>query len=358
MLCRPAFRERTASTDKGDTMLYSITDIGSNTVKMNIFDTSLSAKDGPRPVFSESITLKLASMRENGALSKDGIDLLCDVLLKYREDSEKLGSDSFFAFATASIRNVYNTEEVKKAVFSETGISIDVLSGDEEARLSFLGMKGEYPNAERGLMVDMGGGSTELIAFAGSAPTASVSIPVGCVMLKSQFVQNGIFPTLSEQDAISGQITEMLDNNSSPTGIFSDVYLIGGTARALFRLAMASGMAHTGTEHANHRGKIGTIILRGKAFSHRSGYKENESGRHNISSEDFANIYSIYRNACCDPFASNMIRASVPERLDTVVPGMSAIECILKRYGIKTLHLVTSGVREGYLMQLLSKAPV
>lgn len=97
-------------------MLYCVTDIGSNTVKMNIFDSSGAAGGNIKSVFAESTTLGLGGMRENGVWSGFGIKALCEILERYKYNSSENGCGNFFAFATASLRNVTNTEDAVEII--------------------------------------------------------------------------------------------------------------------------------------------------------------------------------------------------------------------------------------------------
>ncbi len=333
-------------------MLYCVTDIGSNTVKMNIFDTSGAADGRIKSVFAESITLGLGGMRENGCLSSFGIRALCEVLGRYKFNSAENGCDNFYAFATASLRNVTNTEDAVEAVRKKTGISIAVLTGEEEALLSFGGMKSEYPEASSGLMIDMGGGSTELISFTENCISSSVSIPAGCVTLRDLFREKEkAFPSPDDCKAIALRICELISSSCFITE-HSEAYMIGGTARAVFRLAgFASGNIEVPEKQESN---IEYITLCGKRFPFRSGYNSSLSHNLSINTEEFDTVFDFYSRAYRDRIIANHIRAIIPERFDTIIPGMAAQKAIFDYCGISKLRLVTAGVREGYFLRILS----
>lgn len=333
-------------------MLCCVTDIGSNTVKMNIFDSSGAAEGRIKSVFAESTTLGLGGMRGNGRLSEFGIRVLCEILRRYKLNSAENGCGIFFAFATASLRNVTNTRDAVEKVRDETGISIDVLTGEEEALLSFSGMKSEYPKVSSGLMIDMGGGSTELISFTENCISSSVSIPAGCVTLRDAFRENGkTYPSPDCCKAIAERICELVSTSGFKPE-HSEAYMIGGTARAVFRLAgFAAGNIEVPEKQENN---IEYITLCGEKFPFRSGYNSSLSHNLSIDTEEFETVFNFYSKAYCDRIIANHIRAIIPERFDTIIPGMAAQKAILSYCGIGKLNLVTAGVREGYFLRLLT----
>lgn len=333
-------------------MLYCVTDIGSNTVKMNIFDSSGAAGGNIKSVFAESTTLGLGGMRENGCLSGFGIKALCEILERYKYNSSENGCGNFFAFATASLRNVTNTEDAVAIIRKKTGISIDVLTGEEEALLSFGGMKSEYPDALSGLMIDMGGGSTELISFTENCISSSVSIPAGCVTLRDSFSEKEkAFPSPEGCIAIAERIYELI-SSSGFISEHSEAYMIGGTARAVFRLSgFASGNIEVPEKQESN---MEYIMLCGKRFPFRSGYNSSLSHNLSIDTEEFDTVFNFYSKAYEDRIIANHIRAIIPERYDTIIPGMAAQKAIFNYCGINKLRLVTAGVREGYFLRLLT----
>ena len=323
-------------------MLYCVTDIGSNTVKMNIFDRS---PDGScRLVYAVSSTLGLAAKRIDGALTDRGTEQLAALLLKYKKDALAHGCDELHAFATASLRNVTNTEQVRARILHKTDIYIDVLSGEEEAQLSFLGMKRDIAG-ECGITVDLGGGSCELIRFENREPVKSVSIPLGCVLLRDRFIRSGKFP--NEQE--SAEIYRCVRSEADRCGIGTthDGYLVGGSARALFRLASAE----TGAGSAKNYEKADFIEIGSERFPYRTGVNISCDGI--LSREDFLGICEKYSLAYRDTETAHEVELTVPDRQTTAVPGMIALRAIADSCSLSVLRHCTSGVREGYLERLI-----
>lgn len=337
-------------------MLYCVTDIGSNTVKMNIFDRS--DEGGMNLVYAVSSTLGLAGHRSDGALTDRGVELLTALLLKYRKDAEAHGCDELHAFATASLRNISNTDQVCERILRRTGMYIDVLSGEDEARMSFLGMKRELGDAEQGLTIDLGGGSCELIRFEHSEPTDSVSIPLGCVLLRDRFIRSGRFPNADESRKIYSCVRDAVDacgilnrsnkhkpENGNMNG--GDGFLVGGSARVLFRLAAAdnSSAAIKNKETADF------IEIGSERFPYRTGC--NEPSRGMLTRAAFEQVCESYADAYRNADTAVMIGLLVPDRLTTAVPGIIALRAIADAADLDTVHHCTSGVREGYLECLI-----
>ena len=129
------------------------------------------------PVFFKATPLNLRSKVENGKLKESAISELCVLLKQYLETSARLTPNPPIAFATASLRGLSNASVVLDAVKRETGLTVSLISGETEALYSFLGARGSFP-VKAGISVDLGGGSTELLAFRKNTVLKSVSLPL------------------------------------------------------------------------------------------------------------------------------------------------------------------------------------
>ena len=151
--------------------MYSVIDIGSNTIRLVVYRVD---SEGITAILNNKYTAGLAAyIGKDGALSDEGIERLVDVMGKFRDAVELLPGCEVFPFATASLRNVTNREEILRRVKEATGFDIRVLSGYEEAMLDYHGAVRSMPG-EEGLLVDVGGGSTELVFFKGGRAAATV----------------------------------------------------------------------------------------------------------------------------------------------------------------------------------------
>lgn len=143
-------------------MLYGITDIGSNTIRLKIYRYE---NNKVQELFSKKKTAGLIAYRENGKLNDEGIDILISTLKKFNKYIKNLNVDKSCFFATASLRNITNTKETLDKVKKETGIKIKILSSQQEAELSFISVKNDELENKEGVLIDVGGGSSEITIF-------------------------------------------------------------------------------------------------------------------------------------------------------------------------------------------------
>src|SRR2546430_16104294 len=145
-------------------MRLGVLDVGSNTVHLLVVDAYLGAH--PWPAHSEKSVLRLAEqIQPDGRLSKEGADALVAAVKYARKSAERLQTDDLLAFATSAVREATNSAEVLARVRQEAGVELRVLSGEGEARMTFLAVRRWFGwSAGRLLVLDIGGGSPELAA--------------------------------------------------------------------------------------------------------------------------------------------------------------------------------------------------
>jgi exopolyphosphatase/guanosine-5'-triphosphate,3'-diphosphate pyrophosphatase len=160
-------------------MRLGVLDVGSNTVHLLVVDAYRGAE--PTPQLSRKSMLRLAEhIDKRGDLALEGADALVGAALGARRQAVELGCDEVIAFATSAVRDAGNSAEVLERVSTEAGVELAVLSGDEEARLTFLAVRRWFGwSAGRLICLDIGGGSLELAAGADEEPDVSVSLPLG-----------------------------------------------------------------------------------------------------------------------------------------------------------------------------------
>ena len=121
-------------------MREAVLDVGSNTAHLLVVDAHRGA--APLPALSVKRENRLAEhLTADGALSDSGVDALVSFIAAALVEAEDQGCESVTAFATSAIREASNTDEVLKLVRSTTGVDLQVLSGQEEARLTFLAVR-------------------------------------------------------------------------------------------------------------------------------------------------------------------------------------------------------------------------
>lgn len=160
-------------------MRLGVLDIGSNTVHLLVMDAHQGGK--PFPAYSHKIELRLAEHLVDGnRLSDEGAERLHTFVAESVEIAEDKGVQEILAFATSAVREAVNGEEILDKIKSELQISIDILSGKDEARLTFLAVRRWFGwSSGRLLVLDIGGGSLEIAYGIDEEPDAAASLPLG-----------------------------------------------------------------------------------------------------------------------------------------------------------------------------------
>ena len=160
-------------------MRMGVLDIGSNTVHLLLVDAHHGA--APIPASKLKIPLRLAEhLTPEGDVDEAAVTELIDFIRKGQSMAEDMGATELMAFATSAIRDARNGDRVLQRIQSETGLAIEVLSGEDEARMTFLAVRRWFGwSAGRLMVMDIGGGSLELASGTDEEPDVAVSVPLG-----------------------------------------------------------------------------------------------------------------------------------------------------------------------------------
>ena len=209
-------------------------DIGSNTTRLLVADCG---PDGLQEVAQERVFTHIGrSRRADGTIDDDTIHEVAMVVGAQMRRAHELGAGHVRAVATAAIRAAPNGRDLAAAVTSRCGIEVDILSGEEEARLAFFGAASALehpPDGELGV-VDVGGGSCELVV--GSAPDAvrwSASFALGSSDLTRQCLHSDP-PGGDELAAARKRVATTFDCLDAPSPVAA--VAVGGSATSLARL--------------------------------------------------------------------------------------------------------------------------
>lgn len=312
------------SEKSGRRFRCAILDIGSNTVKLNIYEAPSPAKPpfSAATLLSQSQTVGLINYITNGILSDEGITRLCETVSAYASLARDLLCSEIICVATASLRFISNGPAVLSAVERQSGCGIRILSGEEEAALSFEAvMASTGTPCETGYVIDMGGGSTEIVGFSGGQPQDKVSLPFGCLSLHNRFISS-VLPTRRElheaADFIDGQLERI-----AWLGSYGDTaFLVGGTARAA--------------------GKLHCEICRKRL-----------SNDYRMPAEQFQMLFRKYAVPGRKRIQT-MIRV-IPDRIHTVIPGLCAYTRIFEAAGIRNTVISFAGVRDGMILRRIKE---
>ena len=298
-------------------MLYGIIDIGSNTIRLTIYRV----ENGRFEIlFSEKVSAGLASFVTDGKMPLEGIHRASEALCGFKKLLGNLSVERVSAFATASLRNVSNTDEAVRKIETSTGFSVEVLSGEEEARLDFAGAMASV-DVQDGVLADIGGGSTELVAFENRAIKTALSLPIGSLSLHQKFVRK-ILPSGPEFRTMKTEIRKQSEDADLFAGAFPVICGVGGTARAVLRIS-------------NYLFSL-------------------PAANTTVASAQLRHLYQVLKTG--DQVARNLILKTCPERIHTVLPGLLILREVVRRYDGKTLVVSRYGVREGYLAERVIRA--
>lgn len=295
-------------------MSIGLIDVGSNTIRLSVYTVE---GEGFSRLFGKKEMVGLASyVDDDGRLGDDGIEAACEALRRLSDITRNLHIDETHVFATASLRNIGNSAQALAAIEGRTGLSIELVSGEEEALLGYSSFRHDCPEPD-GVMVDIGGGSSEIVRFQQGEPVFATSLPVGSLKLFKKCV-GGIFPTAKERKALRRQVKKALDNagveRMQPTELLCG---IGGTARAVSRL-------------------IGHLHGHGEAAW-------------DFTRQDLNHLAAVL-DAGGVP-ARDLVLQACPDRVHTIVPGLEILQGAVDLFGCTRIHVSDFGVREGYLVE-------
>ncbi|MEQ8411072.1 MAG: Ppx/GppA family phosphatase [Erythrobacter sp.] len=259
----------------GNTPSRAIIDIGSNTVRLVIYGGSMRA---PTVLLNEKVTARLGSaLGATGRLSDESVELAMRGLRRFVLLLEDLEVDDVDCVATAAVRDAENGPEFVAAL-KALGLAPRVISGEEEGRLSAMGVAGAFPGAS-GLVADLGGGSLELVRLGGDAVHGTASLPLGTLRLPdfrkddavgggSKDVRVDMRKALEKALKKAGWNAESFGEESSGDGSEKrrTLYLVGGTWRAMAVFAMQEQGHPLSDPHGYELGRAEAETL-GKALA-------------------------------------------------------------------------------------------
>jgi exopolyphosphatase/guanosine-5'-triphosphate,3'-diphosphate pyrophosphatase len=207
-------------------MRLGVLDVGSNTVHLLVVDAHRGA--APLPAYSHKIELRLAEhLDKDGNIDHAGAENLVAFVQEAAQLAEDKGCESVLAFATSALREAPNGEKVLERVRTETGVDLQVLSGNDEARLTFLAVRRWFGWSSGRLAVfDIGGGSLEIAAGSDEEPTIAVSVPLGA----GRLTREGLTTDPPDKDEVRALRKRIRVNMAAVAG---DVLRAGRPQRAV-----------------------------------------------------------------------------------------------------------------------------
>ncbi|MRJ76030.1 Ppx/GppA family phosphatase [Aeromicrobium sp. SMF47] len=172
-------------------MRMGVLDIGSNTGHLLVVDAFRGGP--PVPAHSYKEPLRLAEQLDaDQAVTEEGVSRLVKYVVEARAEAADKGCTTILAFATSAVRDAVNADEVIAAVNAASGLELQVLSGEDEARLTFLAVRRWFGWSSGRLGVfDIGGGSLEIAAGSDESPDVARSVPLGAGRLTREWLEAG-----------------------------------------------------------------------------------------------------------------------------------------------------------------------
>lgn len=296
---------------------YASLDVGSNTVKLTIAE-----RDGAgrfTPIVDMARTTRLGERIHDRRLGEAAIRRTLDALAEFRAMCEQHGVEALAAVGTSALRDAVNQEEfVRRA--GEIGVPVEPISGDEEARLSFLAVRRDPLWREcAGLaVIDIGGGSTEIVLGDGASggPALRTSVNVGGVRLTESLLR-GDPPTVAEMAAANAAVSEALQ----VLGPLPANYALVGVGGTLVNMASVKlGLPSQEPERIH-----GT----------------------RLSADDVESQVALYAERTIAE--RKAIVGLDPQRADIILAGALILSHLLSRAAAESVHVSCRGLRWGVL---------
>jgi exopolyphosphatase / guanosine-5'-triphosphate,3'-diphosphate pyrophosphatase len=246
-------------------MRLGVIDVGSNTVHLLVVDAYVGAH--PLPASSHKIELRLAEhVTKDGSIARSGAEALVKFTRECLSFADDQGVEDLLAFATSAIREAPNGEAVIAQVRAETGVELQMLSGEDESKLTFLAVRRWFGwSSGRLLVMDIGGGSLELAAGIDEVPDVALSLPLGAGRL-TRSALTGNPPTSGQVKALRKQV------RADIARVLREVNKAGvpdrfvGTSKTLRSLARVSGAAPSAVGpyavRSLHRKNVAALVPR------------------------------------------------------------------------------------------------
>ena len=300
-------------------MRLGVLDVGSNTVHLQVVDTSPGAR--PNPTFNYKEELRLTQyIDENNLVSEEGIRKLRECIQRAIAQSASVKTQELLPFATSALREASNGEEIISSINKDFRIDLQVLTGDEEAKLTFLAARRWFGwSSGRLLVIDIGGGSLEMAVGIDETPEVATSLPLGAARLTKNFLKGDPYTDKSLRtlrDHIENKLEQVLPSLVK----HQDTDRAIATSKTLRSIARLSGDWFDGN------GKNITIDAIRKISTKLSEMKESER----------AKLPGVSEN-----------------RASQIVAGALVAESVMRNLDIKELEICPWALREGLVLKWL-----
>jgi exopolyphosphatase/guanosine-5'-triphosphate,3'-diphosphate pyrophosphatase len=220
-------------------MRLGVLDVGSNTIHLQVVEAHAGAR--PTPTTNHKVELRLTEFLDtSGAINSDGITLLFNGIDDAVAHAKSFQTEEILAFATSALREATNGLEIIAEINRRHELDLQILSGEEEARITFLAVRRWLGwSSGKLLVLDIGGGSLEMATGENESPDTTISLPLGAARLTREFLSGDPYTSKSLKN-LETYVNAML-KSKMPTGLqahHADHFIgTSKTFRTLARLA-------------------------------------------------------------------------------------------------------------------------
>jgi exopolyphosphatase/guanosine-5'-triphosphate,3'-diphosphate pyrophosphatase len=306
-------------------------DIGTNTFRLLIATIGFNPINRTYSInekYSKRIITRLGDgIHETGCLNEEAISRSIDTLKMFSDTISDSDVYMTSAVATSALRNAENSAVFLERARKASGLDINIISGEEEAEITSSGMLLDIKPPETALMVDIGGGSTELIFYSGGKLLLTCSLDLGVIYLAGKYMKNDP-PLTIDLDQMRIEITDKIMTKAEHFNkLNNDDTVFLGTAGTINALAAMS----QNLSQFDH-GKVHNYIL---------------------SLADVKNIFSTISVLTSGERKKHI--PFEPARLDIIVPGTLILLKLMETFAFSEIMVSGYGLREGILVELYKK---
>ena len=304
---------------------YAAIDIGSNSVRMEAADVT---GDGPpRILASERQVTRLGEgVFRNGRVAPEAIESLCAVLRNMAAIYKRLDVAGMRAVATAAVRDAVNQREFVRRTSEAIGSPVEVISGQEEARLIHLGVASRWPHPrERCLIIDIGGGSTEIIFSETGRMRQAFSRPLGALRVQAMFLRSDP-PRENDIHRMEEYIQERIAPAIRKIEAYHIDRVIATSATAAAVVSAVNRIPRARREEADRR----------KATT--------------------AQVRKLYREIRSLDLKARQAKTGIgPRRAEIIIPGAAVLLQLLEALKMQSVYYSAAGVRDGIIADLAAR---
>jgi exopolyphosphatase / guanosine-5'-triphosphate,3'-diphosphate pyrophosphatase len=300
-----------------------VVDLGTNSIRLLVASAGPSEGHGLEEFARDMVITRIGEgIDRTGRIDPEALARTVDVLERYCRRARALQADRIRVSATAAVREASNRDELEASVRTDAGSELEVITGDWEAALSFLGATHELDALAPSLMLDIGGGSTEFAVGTGQ-PDASISTPMGSVRLTERLIRTDP-PSEDELASVRKTVHGILDDVEGSVPV--------RTARTLVAVA--------GTPTTIQAISLGLPFYDPEAI-HRSWLSVGEAER---VLEELARMTTDERSA---------IPVMASGRADVIVAGAVILVEVMRRFGFEEALVSETDILDGLALELL-----